>query len=105
MNLAGINAVDFVDLCSPGVFKAQASAFGLTPGGVYDLRFDWNLSSKAQRARCRKEIKAIDPTLVIGSALCAPFSQLQALSPDTPEARRLRAEATDHPRFCFEMYE
>ena len=104
--LSEVNAVDFAELFNPGNFKALSRPFGLTCGGVYDLRSGWNLSDPVQRKQCWADLEAIDPYLVIGSPLCGPFSQWQNMPKNaaSPELKAKLQEAVSHLEFCCEVY-
>ena len=98
-----LQAFDFIEVFSPGCFSELAAKFGLSCGGVYDLRTKWNLSDHAQRRLCFAEIQALDPILIIGSPMCGPDSPLHNLDP-TNISPVLIKQALDHLEFACSLY-
>ena len=95
---------DLVEIFNPGNFAKHAPLFGLTPGGVYDLRTGWNLSDAKQRDKVWCELEEQEPELIIGSPMCGPFSQLQNLNKDSPEYKEKLKEAAIHLRWIMKIY-
>ena len=101
-----VSGVDFAELFNPGVFEARAKTFGLTPGGVFDLRRGYNLSLPGDRARCWAELQEQDPHFVLGAPLCGPFSSWQNMPGNqaSPSLQEKIKEATEHLAFCCKIY-
>ena len=86
---------------------------GLRPGDSMDLTTTdaegkaWDFSNEAQRRRALQRIRDTEPSLVVGSPMCAMFSPLQALSCKKTDPMRFRKayqEAVSHLKFCLEVY-
>ena len=88
---------------------------GILSGIAFDLTMDdedgnpWDFRLKEQRDRAAKAIEDLCPELLVGSPMCAPFSNLQNLNVRTEEARQLldekEEEGTIHLEFCVKQYE
>ena len=74
------------EVYSPGRFTDECNSLGLEPGTAFDLRTGWDFTRKAHREAADRLLDIKQPWLLIGSPICGPFSQLQALRPDTPES-------------------
>ena len=67
----------------------------------------WNFSLPGQRQKALQRIRETEPTLVVGSPMCAMFSQLQALNAlkcDPIKFRKAKQEAIEHLKFALEVY-
>ena len=95
---------DIVELYCPGRLKDLSSLFGLTHGGAFDLRTGWDLSLAADREKCWATLLDLEPSFILGSLKCAPFSVLQHLNNDTQKARDKYDEGVSHMKFVAEVY-
>ena len=95
---------DIVELFCPWRLKDRSSLFGLTHGGAFDLRTGWDLSLEADRKRCWATLLELEPSFVLGSPKCAPFSVLQHLNKETPEGQARYDEGLWHLQFVSEVY-
>ena len=68
------------ELYGPGRFTSRASAFDLEPGTAFDLRLGYDFTKEADRTRARATIELEKPLLVVGSPICAPFSNIQTIN-------------------------
>ena len=74
-------------------------------GTSFDLRTGWNLSCPRARNECWTRLLKEDPSLIIGSPKCGPFSSLTELIPDKTERMKARyREAYEHLKFCASVY-
>ena len=68
----------------------------------------WDFDDPKRRADAWRLTKQTKPDLIIGSPMCTPFSNLLAMSPaykETPKYKNLLGRATEHLKFCCEVYE
>ena len=103
-----LDYVDVSELFNPERFTGKAASFGLLPGTAFDSRCGWNLSEASDRDRCWRQLQEEQPAFVIGSPLCAPFSNVVNMRNDEykkSEAYKARlAEAMEHFKFCCRVY-
>jgi hypothetical protein len=93
----------------------MASKHGVIQGSSIDLKeidphdgMPWDLDIPAKRERLRRLIREQRPTLLIGSPMCAAFSQLQNLNKgkgDPAMKQELMKRAVAHVKFCCQLYE
>ena len=106
MNLSamGEGMVHVSELFGPGRFTSRASAFDLMPGMAMDLRTGFDFNLEQDRVQARVIIEEEKPWLIIGSPMCAAFSPLMALNPNTDKVKQAMVEGVQHLFFVCEIY-
>ena len=110
---SAILGVDITEVYSSERANDVAGRHGLTAGSSLDLTNTWDVTKPEHRRAARKNIKAEDPYLIIGSPPCTLFSLLQELNINNnknkkgwmDEFNRRKVEAIEHIDFCCMMYE
>ena len=103
------------EVYSPPRVTARSSQFGVRPCFAMDLTemdpFDnkpWDFSQPEKQTRAWARMRAEQPTLLVGSPPCTPFSQLQALNYPKmkPEhAKKMMQDGITHLEFCISLYQ
>ena len=97
--------VDVGELNGPGRFTSRSSAFDLEPGTAFDLRHGYDFTKEADRTRARTTIEFEKPLLVVGSPVCAPFSNIQTINAAKGvHVEVIMRKGIEHLIFCAETY-
>ena len=99
----------------PGRICNAAERMGLTGGQAFDLRLvgpddgqPWDLSLESKRCKAWWMIEEMNPSLVVGSPPCDPFSNLHSLVRSSHRTRTKEQRASEkgivHLAFCFAIY-
>lgn len=103
-----------VEVYSPPRVTALLPTAGMAPGFALDLTTcdetgqPWDFDNAAQRAKARQLVRDTEPTVLIGSPMCAAFCQWQSINfpkMDPEKVRTILSRARMHLRFTCELYE
>ena len=97
-------SIDILELQGHTKVHKEGSRFDLKVGQGLDLATGWDFRKTEHRRKVMEQMDKLKPKLVIGSPMCAIFSELQQRSRWTSEKQRRWIEATTHLEFMIEVY-
>ncbi|MDP7560817.1 MAG: hypothetical protein QF745_09785, partial [Planctomycetota bacterium] len=85
-------------------FNKEAKKYGISPGFAMDIRTGFDFELEDARAEARARLREEKPSLLIGSPICGPWSQMNNINKDSENMRAHRKRAVKHLRFTLEMF-
>ena len=82
-------------------FNKEAKKYGVSPGFAMDIRTGFNFDLEEKREEARAKLRKEKPSLLIGSPICGPWSQMNNINKDSENMsprEKGREALTLHPR-------
>ena len=102
------------EMYSPPRVPKMTRIMNLIPGMAFDLTqmdeedgVPWDFNVPAKRNKARTVVQSERPLLLIGSPMCAAFSQLQRINfakMNKERAEEILKHGRRHLEFCMELY-
>ncbi len=85
-------------------FNKEANEYCISPGFAMDIRTGYDFDREETREEARTKLRKEKPSLLIGSPICGPWSQMNNINKDSENMRANMKKAIKHLRFTLEMF-
>ncbi len=85
-------------------FNKEAKTYCISPGFAMDIRTGFDFDLEETREEARAKLRKEKPSLLIGSPICGPWSQMNNINKDSENMRAHMKRAVKHLRFTLEMF-